>query len=369
MPGISRSRVGLSTTSTHREGIPGPFHELSFPPTRYQGSKRKIARAIVQALAPFDYHTVLDAFGGSGAVAYAFKQAGKAVTYNDLLEFNRQIGLALIENTAVRWSPMDAANLGRRRRGVVYGDFIARTFEGIYYTTEENHWLDRAVANVRAIADRFQRAVAWFALFQAAIAKRPYNLFHRRNLYMRLSDVPRSFGNKSSWDRGFDEHVALFASQASAAVFDSGVPCRAIRGDVLQLAGDFDLVYIDPPYINRNGVGVDYRDFYHFLEGMVRYEDWPGGIDRDSKHLRLARLADPWSDPRACHGLYRTLFDRFRGAVLAVSYRSDGIPSITELKNMLRTVKKKVRVISGPRQPYALSTRRDTRQVLLVAEG
>jgi len=30
-----------------------------------------------------------------------------------------------------------------------------------------------------------------------------------------------------------------------------------------------DLVYIDTPYISAKGIGVNYFDFYHFLEGIV----------------------------------------------------------------------------------------------------
>ena len=67
-----------------------------FPTTRYQGSKRKLADSILCALRDLEFTTVLDAFGGTGAVAHAFKRAGKVVTYNDLLAFNHQIGLALI---------------------------------------------------------------------------------------------------------------------------------------------------------------------------------------------------------------------------------------------------------------------------------
>ena len=35
--------------------------------------------------------------------------------------------------------------------------------------------------------------------------------------------------------------------------------------DALDVPGDYDLVYVDTPYIPKSGVGVDYQDFYHFL--------------------------------------------------------------------------------------------------------
>ena len=338
-----------------------------FPRTRYQGSKRKLAGAILDELRDLEFTTVLDAFGGTGAVSYAFKCAGKQVTYNDILAFNHQIGLALIENDTVRLDAEEIEAIGVKQPGVEYGDFIERTFGGIYFTDEENRWLDMAVGNIRRLKCPYKRAFAWFALFQAAMIKRPYNLFHRRNLYMRIADVERGFGNKAGWDRSFIDHFKVFAGQANAAVIDSDGRCRASCCDVLQTEPGYDLVYVDTPYINRSGVGVDYRDFYHFLEGIVCYDEWPRMIDFGSKHRRLIREHDPWSDTRSCRTAFRRLFDRFRDSTLVVSYRSDGMPTVDELARMLRDVKRHVRIIDGPSYQYALSTNRRSREVLLVA--
>ena len=337
-----------------------------FPPTRYQGSKRKLAGAIVEQVKHLEFTTVLDAFGGTGAVSYAFKRTGKRVTYNDNLAFNHQIGLALIENDNVRLDEAKAEAIGARQPGVDYGDFIERTFEGIYFTDLENRWLDLAVANIHRLAGRWERAIAWFALFQSAMAKRPYNLFHRNNLYMRTADVRRSFGNKASWDRSFPDHFRAFVARANEAVIDSGGTCRALCHDALDVEPVYDLVYIDTPYINRSGVGVDYRDFYHFLEGMLCYTEWPKMVDLASKHRRLVRQRDPWSDPHSCHDMFRRLFQRFRESILVVSYRSDGIPSIEELAGLLREVKRHIRVIDGPAYQYALSTNRRSQETLLI---
>ena len=61
------------------------------------------------------------------------------------------------------------------------------------------------------------------------------------------------------------------------------------------------------------------------------------------------------------------LFERFRDARLAVSYRDDGIPSVPEISEMLRALNKTVEVIDIGRNQYALSTRKQSREVLLIA--
>jgi adenine-specific DNA methylase len=365
MPTGQASRAVTAPPARASDDHAARFHR--FPPTRYQGSKRKTAIAILAALDHLEYHTVLDAFGGSAAVAYAFKCAGKAVTYNDRLAFNHQIGRALIENHGQPLSDGEIDAVGRRRPDRRYGAVVRDTFSGIYYTDEENEWLDVARANIEATPDPHRRAMAWFALFQSAMAKRPYNLFHRSNLYMRTADVTRSFGNKASWDRPFDMHFRKFAMQANRALLDTGVTCRATRGDALEIDGRFDLVYIDPPYVSARGAGVDYRDFYHFLEGLLEYDHWPEMIDQSSKHRRLVRINDPWAGADTIRDMFRRLFDRFRDARLAVSYRDDGIPAVPEISDMLRSRGKTVQVIDIGRNQYALSTRRRSREVLLVA--
>ena len=128
------------------------------PPTRYQGSKRRFMDWIGARLDRLEFDTALDAFGGSGVVAHWLKGRGKEVVYNDLLSFNYQIGLALIENDEVTLDEGDLARIVTPDPDRQYDDFIQRTFGGIYDTDAENHWVDVVVQNIRRIPCR---ATAW----------------------------------------------------------------------------------------------------------------------------------------------------------------------------------------------------------------
>ena len=346
--------------------LPGIETEF-IPSTRYQGSKAKLVRWIWDLTKDLSFDTVLDAFGGTGVVGYWFKQKGKRVTYNDILQFNYLLGLALIENSAIRLNDDDVDGLLSPEPGWEYRTFIADTFEGIYYTDEENQWLDLVVQNIAMLPDPYQRALAYYALFQACLVKRPFNLFHRKNLYLRFADVERSFGNKTTWDTPFDVHFRSFVSEANALVVDNGRANRALNEDARDTGGDYDLVYIDPPYISQRGVGVDYHHFYHFLEGLARYDEWPALVNYRSKHRRMKRVDNPWVDSAAIHDAFARLLDRFRDSILVISYRADGIPSIADLEGMVRQVKRYVRVHTLDGYQYVLSTRR-TAEVLIIGE-
>ncbi|HRE46920.1 MAG TPA: DNA adenine methylase [Aggregatilineales bacterium] len=331
-----------------------PFN-YPFPSTRYQGSKRTLVDWIWENVWHLSFDTVLDVFGGTGAVSHMFKNAGKQVIYNDLLTFNWHIGQALIENRQVTLSPGDIDRVLTAQEGVDYPTFIQKTFEGIYFTSEENAGLDRVVHNIQALfSDQYKQALALFALFQACLIKRPYNLFHRANLYMRTAHVERSFGNETTWNTPFERHFRNFAAEANRAIFDNGQTNHALHVDAAETPTGADLVYIDPPYLNRKGIGVDYRDFYHFLEGLVHYDSWRTHIDYRSKHRRLQPQESPWNQAGEIIKAFEQLIERHRKSILVISYRDDGIPSKDDLIRLLSRYKKQVTASSQPKQ-YALA--------------
>lgn len=338
-----------------------------FPTTRYQGSKRGIVEWIWAHVQTLKFESVLDVFGGTGAFSYRCKQAGKQVIYNDYLRFNWNIGVALIENTGEVLQDDEIESLQQVFPSVSYPRFIESTFSGIYFTAEENVWLDTAAANIdHVLTNDYKRAMARFALFQACIAKRPYNLFHRANLYMRMADVKRGFGNKSTWDTPFPVHFRNFVGEVNRAVFDNGQRNVALQLDAFATPTTANLVYIDPPYVNGKGIGVDYREFYHFLEGLADYANWPQKIDYQSKHRRLLPQKSAWSNSKAIGDSLDKLFARHQDSIIVLSYRDDGMPTKNELINLLSRYKTQIREFTLP-QKYVLSHQKN-HELLLIAE-
>ncbi len=339
--------------------------EAVFPTTRYQGSKRKIAEWIWGNISDLPFETVLDAFGGTGVMSHLFKRQGKTVAYNDYLKFNAIIGQALIENAAVTLSNTVIENLLKPPN--TSPDFIQATFRNIYFTDAENQWLDGMIFNISTqLENRYEKALAYFALFQACIIKRPYNLFHRANLYMRQADVPRSFGNKITWDTPFEVYFRNFAREANDAVFDNGKTQTVFNQDALDLPTGFDLVYLDPPYFNQQGVGVDYRDFYHFLEGMVNYSDWAAQLDPTSKHRRLLPQKNAWTQAVTLMNAFEDMIQKHQQSILVISYREDGLPTREQITALLQKYKSVVQAVQLPKQ-YVLS-KRQSHEILWIAQ-
>ncbi len=338
-----------------------------FPATRYQGSKLKLLDWIWSSIENLHFDTALDLFGGTGCVAYLFKTKGKAVTFADYMRSNYIVGKALIENRSTLLLDGEISELFKKQPGIDYDNFIERTFHNIFFLPSEDRWLDIVVQNIRRLRNPYKKAIAFFALFQACIAKRPYNLFHRANLYMRTSEVKRSFGNKATWDKSFEEHFRQAAGDANAAVFDNGRVNRSLNQSSTQVSTKFDLVYIDTPYMNNKGVSVDYLDFYHFLEGLSEYGRWPSRITTEYKHKPYKRRKSPWCDKNLIHKAFDYVFARFRGSILVVSYRDNGIPSPDEIVDLLKRYKKHVYMANHTKYKYVLS-RVTSKELLFIAE-
>ncbi len=128
------------------------FNNLDFeyqktysPSTRYQGSKYKLVDWINYNTRHLKFETVLDAFGGTGCVSYSFKKQGKQVFYNDILKFNSYIATALIKNST--------------NFSIKYPTFIQDNFKDIYFTQDENKWLDVVITNIFKISNEYKKSI------------------------------------------------------------------------------------------------------------------------------------------------------------------------------------------------------------------
>lgn len=347
------------------------------PTTRYQGSKRSILPWLYDNFKNLNFSTVLDGFGGTGSVSYLFKWMGKQVTFNDILPSNYLSGVALIENDLVKLEKDDIEFM-LHENGFKYQSFIRDTFKGIYYREDENRLLDIMALNIKMLSEKYKgdilakkRALAYYVLFQSCLCKRPFNLFHRKNLSLRTArDVERTFGNKRTWDSSFRKLVFRFNDEIAQKIFSNGLKNKAICGDVLKIKNKrFDLVYLDPPYARADEKKPkDYRSLYHFLDGLTDYDNWAKKIDLNTKNKRLLKEENLWDYDSLEHN-FDALFSRFKDSIIVVSYGEPGNPPISKIKELLSQYKSKVRIVKKEYK-YRLNCRNGhgLYEVLIIGE-
>lgn len=305
------------------------------PTTRYYGSKRKLLAWIHDAVAALEFHSVLDLFGGTGSVSLLFKAMGKKVTYHDGLAFNADVAHSVLADRLALNERWVADYLGRirPRHGVV-----SSNFEGVFYTTEENEWIDgfMAAQAAQTLGDQ-ERRLLRYLLYQACLKKRPFNLFHRANLAIRTrADVQRSFGNLTTWNKSFSDHIMASLRELRTGLVRSPLECNVLPPmNAEGVAPGYDLVYLDPPYVgHRHAHNRDnYWRKYHFLEGLARYDEWAGLIDHtlQTKCLTEPAWMHDWSNKALFRDLLFATIRRHRQSIVVLSYVADGIPHHDEI--------------------------------------
>ena len=186
------------------------------------------------------------------------------------------------------------------------------------------------------------------SVFQACLSKRPFNLFHRANLYIRTAKVERSFGNKTTWEHPFPLLVKRFVEEYNRAVFSNGRNNKVIGGfNALAAPNGVDLVYIDPPYYSRSSdKGTNYLTYYHFLERIAKYNEWDALInDCFGKIKRLSDNEDIFNFSRKTEitESLKKVIKMFASNKIVLSYQDDGISSEIEIVAILRQIGKRIK--------------------------
>lgn len=327
----SRSATALSlVVQTVPEAI------SRFPSTRYYGSKRKLLSWMYSHLYAIPFDSVLDAFGGTASVSLLFKSMHKNVTYHDGLRFNQDVGRTVLsDRPALSQEGVEAILSGV----IPSNGIISQHFSGVFFKNEENEWLDGFAAALKTDARTPEEcALLRYLIYQACLKKRPFNLFHRANLHLRTNTgISRSFGNSVTWERSFIHHSLQAYNELSKTPVAGGGSIEILPpGNAECVAPGYDLVYIDPPYINLEDRynRDDYWRRYAFLEGIARYDEWADLIDLESDIRLIAapRWVEDWGRTRSFKERLFSFIDAHRQSIVVLSYVSGAVPSEAEIK-------------------------------------
>jgi DNA adenine methylase len=317
--------------------LPGiDFTTPVFPSSRYMGSKAALRDFIWNSVKGLKFHTVLDAFSGTGTIAYLFKQKGKQVYANDFLALSYNIANATIENGSQILLPEDIDFILARR--IEHPHFIEENFRGLYFTDEENNLLDRVSANIRDLECEYKQSLALSSITRACLKKRPRGIF-------TYTGFDRYLDGRNDLKLTLEEHIRRAAQEFNSAVFDNGQANKAFWTDVFDLdSPQADLVYLDPPYVSLRSDN-DYSRRYHFIEGLARY--WEGlQILHHTSTKKFARLRSRFDSKKTVYDAFANLFKRYRDSILVVSYSTNCLPTKEEMIELMRSVKKEVWVES-----------------------
>lgn len=310
-----------------------PTQVEAFPSTRFMGSKQNLLKAIWSVASEFKFESVLDLFSGSGVVSYMFKSHNKQVISNDYMSFSACLAKSMIENSKVKLSSDELEMLCAPTPSA--DSFVTETFRDLYFSEEDNIFIDQVRANIKTIKNEYKKAIAQSALVRACLKKRPRGIFTYTGY--RYDDGRRDL--MLSLEEQFVEAV----HQINGAVFDNGRENKVRNGDAMDTRLKADLVYIDPPYFSPLSDN-EYVRRYHFLEGLVR--DWKGvEMQWHTKTKKFKNYPTPFSTEKGANDAFDLLFRRHKESVIMVSYSSNSLPSKDDMLKIMAKYKSHVEVI------------------------
>lgn len=293
-----------------------------FPGTRYMGSKNKIIFSIWDILSKYKFNSFFDAFGGSNVVGYFMKTKGKRVITNDFMTMSYYMSKAIIENQSEIISDNELNFLLETKNEL---SFIQDTFQGIYFTNEENQLLDQVRGNVNLLESDYKKAIAISALVRSCMKKRPRGIF--TYVGERYNDGRKDIKTT------LKEHIIDNIKLINGAVFNNGQHSGSHNQDIFEINNQCDLIYLDPPYYNPKGDN-DYVRRYHFVEGLTKY--WEGlEIQDHTITKKFKSYKSPFSVKKTTYDSFDALIKKYRNSIIAISYSSNSIPTKNEMIDII----------------------------------
>ena len=208
--------------------------------------------------------------------------------------FASNISKAIIANNNTKLTNTDLSNLIKRPKS--YDKFVQNKFNEIFFTRDDNDFIDIVRHNIQNLKSNKKKALAFAALIKACQKKQPRGLFTFKGF--RYDDGRLDL--KKSIKVQFIDAVEIFNN----SIFDNNQKNISINKNFTNVSNNADLIYIDPPYFSKlsdNG----YVRRYHFLEGIVK--SWKNVTIQESSVVKKFKN-------------YLSMFDTLKGSEIAIEY-------------------------------------------------
>lgn len=316
-----------------------------FPSSRYMGSKNKIIKELYNVFNKYKFDSALDLFSGSASVSYLLKSMGKRVVSNDYMSFASNISSAIISNNKTKLNEKDLKLLSKKPSK--YNKFVQKKFDGIFFSKEDNDFIDIVRHNIENLNSKHKKAIAFASLAKACQKKQPRGLFTFKGF--RYDDGRLDL--KKTIKEQFFEAVDVFNN----SIFDNKKINTSINKNFTDVTQSVDLIYIDPPYYSKlsdNG----YVRRYHFIEGLVK--SWKGlTIQENSVVKKFKNYPSMFDTERGSEKAIQFLVKKYSKKIIVFSYSSNSLPNL----NFFRKIGKENNLIldiSKIKHTYSFGTQK-----------
>lgn len=219
---------------------------------RYLGAKSRMLDFIKQTIDEntTDVNVFADTFGGTGVVASMFRDAGKDIIINDLLDSNFLVYEAFLSNDDFNREKVKAS-LDKMNNLPLADNYVSVNYGGRYFSMENA----QKIGEVRQFIDS-----------QTGLTERERAILLTSLLY-GMDRVANTVGHYDAYRQKMDSFTPIQFQYPDIKV--NGADSELYHEDANELVKHIkaDVVYIDPPYNSRQ-----YGDVYHVLENVMEWE-------------------------------------------------------------------------------------------------
>jgi adenine-specific DNA-methyltransferase len=309
---------------------------------RYIGNKTRLLdfiRRVVRArgIAP---GRALDPFSGTASVSRALKRWGFGVAASDIMEYGRVFAGAYVATTQVPRFDGVADEVG--------GASLARVLGCLNALPGEPQFIHEHYSPAGLAGGRHGRM--YFTPGNAARIDAIRSRIHCWQRAGRLCDdghdtllaalieaadrVANTTGVYAAFVKTWQSN-AVRPLQLRAVRHVAGNGCSAARIDAataVAQAGDFDLLYLDPPYNARQ-----YAGYYHIPELIARgWFDAPVSTRGKTGLIEDGDLRSDWSSSRRCEAAFEALVASADCRHIVLSYNAEGIIPEATIERVLK---------------------------------
>ncbi len=317
---------------------------------RYIGNKTKLVPFLLETVDRLGLPpgVACDPFAGTASVGRALKLAGWRVHCGDLLALSQAFQVARVELDRTPAFPTSlrpgSARTGRAsylsvlrelqetspEHGFVTEHYTPAGTAGrehgrMYFTAQNASRIDAIRSRIgrwsaeRAI-DRRQESLLLATLLQAA------------DRVANTTGVYASF--VKSWQPNAMRPLELRPLRPTPPPTEGARGCTSFRGaaqDLARSVGSVDLLYLDPPYNERQ-----YPGYYHLPELIAQGWDPPPDLRGKTGLIPDSDLRSDWCRRGRCESALRSLLDAADARHVLLSYNSEGLIASETIETIFR---------------------------------
>lgn len=317
---------------------------------RYIGNKTKLVPFLLDTVRDLGLSpgVACDPFAGTASVGRALKGAGWQVSCGDVLALSYAFQVARVELDRTPSFPRALLEPAGTKRTVSYRA-VLRALELLPtrpgFVTE--HYTPAGSAGRRhgrmyftpenaAAIDTMRTRISEWA--RAGLVDRPGEQLLLATLLQAADRVANTTGVYASfvksWQPNARKHLELRPIRPAVPPSDGARGCTAFRGrarDLVAGVGTVDLLYLDPPYNERQ-----YPGYYHVPELLAQGWDPPPELRGKTGLIPDRELRSDWCRRSRCEEALRDLLDAADARHILLSYNDEGLISPGAIERAFR---------------------------------